>query len=208
MIGPTQRSLKVIQFEVLGIPQTAGSKRAFALKKNGAYTGRVAVADNNPKGKDWKNRVADAGNEAMSNLWKCSRCGAFIDWKTITICRPDPSCPECDGDHTCQRINELFAGPLEVHFIFRMPRLKSHYRTNGELKQNAPSAPIVRPDALKLARCAEDALTGVCWHDDSQIVVERLVKLYSDKPGMTVTITPLDEPTAQPNDTMRLKGIA
>ena len=50
-----------ISFFVEGLPRPAGSKRAFAIKKGGVFTGRVAVADDNPKSKDWK---CDVRNQA------------------------------------------------------------------------------------------------------------------------------------------------
>lgn len=71
--------------------------------------------------------------------------------------------------------------PLVVAFEFIKPRPKSHYGTgrNAEvLKDSAPSAPIVKPDALKLARAIEDALIGKVWLDDSLIVTEVIAKRY------------------------------
>jgi Holliday junction resolvase RusA-like endonuclease len=53
-----------ITITVYGTAQPAGSKRAFALRKGGVLTGRVAVSDANPKARDWKNQVADAAREA------------------------------------------------------------------------------------------------------------------------------------------------
>lgn len=46
-----------ISFFVAGKPQPAGSKRAFVIKKAGAYTGRAVVTDANPKSRDWKTDV-------------------------------------------------------------------------------------------------------------------------------------------------------
>jgi hypothetical protein len=76
---------------------------------------------------------------------------------------------------------------LEVVFVFVMRRPGAHLRTGwsaGEVKPWALQVrPAVRPDAVKLARAAEDALTGVVWVDDSQIVDERLHKVYADQAG-------------------------
>jgi Holliday junction resolvase RusA-like endonuclease len=55
---------KPITFTVFGNSQPAGSKRAFALRKGGVLTGRVAVSDANPKSRDWKEQVASAAREA------------------------------------------------------------------------------------------------------------------------------------------------
>lgn len=75
-------------------------------------------------------------------------------------------------------------GPVELELTFVLPRPKSHYRTGknaGVLKDWAVAArPTSKPDALKLARGVEDALTGILWKDDAQIVEEHLSKVYGE----------------------------
>src|SRR5204862_4635741 len=93
------------------------------LVVNGKLNCQVIITDDNPKGKDWKNRVADCGHVAMAE--------AALDLGT-DFARP------------------LLDGPLEVHFVFRMPRTAAHLRTDGSLKPSAPTRPTVRPDVLKL----------------------------------------------------------
>ena len=48
--------------------------------------------------------------------------------------------------------------------------------------------PTKRPDLSNIVKCIEDALTGVVWHDDSQIVRLIAIKRYSDYPRVEVTI--------------------
>jgi crossover junction endodeoxyribonuclease RusA len=89
----------------------------------------------------------------------------------------------------------LLDGPLAVRIVFYAPRPQSHYRTGRNramLRAAAPMFPTTRPDALKLARAVEDALTGVCWRDDSLIVDEQLHKRYGEPARAEVEITPLD----------------
>lgn len=89
------------------------------------------------------------------------------------------------------------AGPLVVSFTFMMPRPKSHYGTGrnaSTLRSTAPSVHTGKPDALKLARSTEDALTGIAWMDDCQTVDLRTWKVYAEKPGCWVTITEYREP--------------
>ncbi|MEY2500607.1 MAG: hypothetical protein QOI07_941 [Verrucomicrobiota bacterium] len=82
-----------------------------------------------------------------------------------------------------------FTGPIEMELLFKMPRPKSHIRSDGvALRPGAPSEHITRPDVLKLARSTEDALTGKCYVDDAQIVKETLEKAFSDRPGCWVCI--------------------
>ena len=56
------------------------------------------------------------------------------------------------------------------------------------LRPAAPKHPTTRPDVLKLARAIEDSLTGVLWHDDSQIVSEHLRKHYGEPARVVVTV--------------------
>jgi Holliday junction resolvase RusA-like endonuclease len=73
---------------------------------------------------------------------------------------------------------QLMAGPLRVIVHFNMPRLKAHFKPSGILKGNAPIYHTVKPDATKLMRSTEDALTGIVWRDDAEIAKQEIVKLY------------------------------
>ena len=73
-------------------------------------------------------------------------------------------------------------GPIGIEMTFRSRRPRDHIRANGELKDWAKQQrPTSKPDALKLARGIEDALTGVIYRDDALIVVEWLEKCYADE---------------------------
>lgn len=81
-----------------------------------------------------------------------------------------------------------FDGVISVKVIFEMPRIKGHYRPNGELRRSAPFYHTVKPDATKLWRSTEDALTGICWRDDAQIAEQEIVKRYGDAPGAIIVV--------------------
>jgi len=81
--------------------------------------------------------------------------------------------------------NVLLTGPLQVVATMVMPRPKSHYRSNGQLKPNAPKYHTSKPDATKLWRSTEDALSAIVWSDDSAIAYQTVIKLYAN-PGETV----------------------
>ena len=88
----------------------------------------------------------------------------------------------------------LYRGPLDVTFTFYRRRPKGHFgsgRNANVLKASADRWPITKPDVLKLARAAEDALTGVVWNDDAQIVREQLVKEYGSPERVVVLVRPL-----------------
>lgn len=82
-------------------------------------------------------------------------------------------------------------GPLLVKMSFVMARPKSHFRTgrrSSELRDDAPTWHVSKPDVLKMARAVEDALTGVIWRDDSQIASESIVKVFGTNIGVQVDV--------------------
>ena len=86
----------------------------------------------------------------------------------------------------------LFDVALTASFRFYFPRPKSHYNSKGELKPNAPAFITKKPDALKLARAVEDAMTGIVYRDDSQIVSENISKHYGEPARCEITIQTLE----------------
>ena len=69
--------------------------------------------------------------------------------------------------------------PVGVSIVFRLPRPKGHHGTRGQLLPSAPKYPAVLPDIDKLARAILDALTGVVWRDDAQVVALDVYKRYA-----------------------------
>ncbi len=83
---------------------------------------------------------------------------------------------------------KLFRGPLAATFTFYRARPKGHLSTKGDPRPSAPAYPITRPDALKLARGVEDAMSGVVYSDDSLIVDEHLFKRYGEPERVEVQL--------------------
>jgi Holliday junction resolvase RusA-like endonuclease len=80
------------------------------------------------------------------------------------------------------------ASPLRICATFFMPRPKGHYGAKG-LKASAPRHHTKKPDATKLLRSTEDALTGILWADDAQIAVQIVEKRYADGPcGVSLSV--------------------
>lgn len=88
---------------------------------------------------------------------------------------------------------ELMTGPLGLELAFYLRRPAGHFGARG-VRPSAPAWPIVRPDLLKLARAIEDALSGIVYRDDAQIVHELIVKRYGDPERVDVTVKQLDGP--------------
>lgn len=76
-----------VQFTVYGTPAPAGSKKAFALKKGGAYTGRVGVTHDSKRSKPWMESVAREAATAMQGRELLQ--GPLL--LTLTFCRARPS---------------------------------------------------------------------------------------------------------------------
>lgn len=73
-------------------------------------------------------------------------------------------------------------GPLLLEVDFYLGRPAGHYGTGrnaGVVKASSPAYPIVMPDTTKLLRALEDALTGIVWRDDAQVVTQVARKRYA-----------------------------
>lgn len=82
----------------------------------------------------------------------------------------------------------LLDGPLRLDCEFHMPRPAAHFKSNGRVKDSAPYWHTYTPDATKLLRCVEDALTNVIWRDDKLIVHQTVTKIYSESPGVQISV--------------------
>lgn len=85
-------------------------------------------------------------------------------------------------------------GPLWLLAVFCQVRPKSHFgsgRNAERLKPTAPVHPIVPPDATKLLRSTEDAMTGIAWEDDKQIVDQFACKRYAMQSGALLIVLPM-----------------
>lgn len=81
-------------------------------------------------------------------------------------------------------------GPLCVNLTFYFPRPKSHFRSNGELKPNAPKWHTSAPDRDNITKAHDDAITNLgLWGDDRQVCDGHIRKLYADRtPGCLIEI--------------------
>lgn len=89
------------------------------------------------------------------------------------------------------------AGPIFTEMVFLFPRPKCHYVSNNpdrKLKDDAPYWHTSAPDRDKLERATNDAITGVIWHDDSQVASTLSQKIYSTAPsGAIIQVYSLTE---------------
>ncbi len=78
-------------------------------------------------------------------------------------------------------------GAIRLTLLFEIVRPASHSGKRG-LRKSARPHPTTKPDVLKLARAVEDALTGIVYRDDSQIVEEYLKKSYGERARLIVRV--------------------
>ena len=79
---------------------------------------------------------------------------------------------------------------LEVIACFAVP--KSASKTKRELMLNGDILPRKKPDYDNIAKIITDALNGVAYKDDSQIVWADIRKKYAKNPCVYVTLTSIN----------------
>lgn len=81
-----------------------------------------------------------------------------------------------------------FEGPLSVSLRFRMPIPKSATKRARLGMAAGEIAHTSRPDLDNCQKAILDAMNGVVFHDDSQIVRSFTTKLYAEQPGVDVRV--------------------
>ena len=81
------------------------------------------------------------------------------------------------------RLPDEAAVRLVVTAGFPVP--KSASRKNRARMLAGELRPAKRPDFDNIGKIVADALNGVAWRDDAQVVEAKLVKIYVDGPGET-----------------------
>jgi Holliday junction resolvase RusA-like endonuclease len=70
---------------------------------------------------------------------------------------------------------------LTIEFIRQYPKTMSK-------KKRLTALPVTRPDWDNLSKAVCDALNGICYRDDSQLVQVRVTKFYGDEPKTVITV--------------------
>ena len=85
-----------------------------------------------------------------------------------------------------------FVGPVDLDLAFELARPRSHYgtgRNTSRLRLSAPLCHTGRPDLDNLAKSTMDALLGIAWRDDSQVIRLSASKEWTEgQPGATIRI--------------------
>jgi len=93
--------------------------------------------------------------------------------------------------------------PVTLRMTFYIKRAANHYGTGknaATLNKHGRSLPYPTkdPDTTKLIRSTEDAMKGIVWYDDNQVVdqhaYKRWTKTPQHSPGCVIEIESLGEP--------------
>lgn len=84
---------------------------------------------------------------------------------------------------------------LSVTAFFSVPESWPMWKRDAALQGRLGHT--VKPDDDNVLKAVKDALNGIAWTDDSYSVESRIVKVYSDEPGVSITITPVKRVPAQ-----------
>ena len=155
----------VLRFVIYGKALTQGSKRSMPIYRKG------------PNGKPVP--VTDANGRVMTRTVNANP--KLVDWRQQITSAAAEAFPQC----------ALLMSPLVLKATFEIARPMGHYGTGkneGTVKASSPKYHTQKPDVLKLMRAVEDSLTGVVYHDDSQIVSSIPEKIWGDQHKTTVTV--------------------
>jgi len=171
--------LPSLEFVVLGTPVTQGSKAVAGYAGERIPT-RKGVAILKPRA-----ILVEQSNMATETR-KAHRLKRWRETIAMTAMR------------VVQRDNwQRVAGPVNLCCEFVFTRPKSHFvggdRMRGRLTAKAPSHHVGYPDQDKLLRAVGDALTGIAYDDDSQVVshdgsLKRWSHSALGRPGVRVTV--------------------
>jgi Holliday junction resolvase RusA-like endonuclease len=156
-------------------PPAPGSTRALVFFAAGAAKPKGSHKPWVYRGKDGKHRASQAGDSPEEKGWRATVAAAAVAAMRSAGLRPLEGCVD-----------------LELAFIIG-PRPKDHF-LRGQVRASAPPRPGKKPDYDKLARSVGDALNGIVYVDDAQVVRATVEKLYTSEAqpfvGVRITVRP------------------
>ena len=145
-------------FDVHGKPQPRGSKRSIPLRNR--KTGAPIFKANGAI------MTATVDDNPKSGEWMNQVSAAAMKARVSDV---------------------LCEGPVVLTLTINILRPKGHFGKRG-LLPSSRKHPTVKPDSSKILRGIEDALTGIVYRDDCQIVMHEIVKQYADQQGVSVQV--------------------
>lgn len=85
-----------------------------------------------------------------------------------------------------------FTGPVRVEMEVRHPIRESWNKAKKAGAMDGSIAPTIKSDLDNIFKIWFDAFNGCMWVDDTQVVEVSGKKIFSDNPGVSVSVIPLD----------------
>ena len=100
---------------------------------------------------------------------------------------------KCYWDYANQKGWTPIENAIRAEIGVFMPVPKSDSEKKKELKLSGKIRPTVKPDADNIAKSVLDALNGLAYADDKQIVECEVKKYYGEEPCVYVKLIELEE---------------
>lgn len=91
-------------------------------------------------------------------------------------------------------------GPVKVSILVLLPYAKTTPKYRIKAMRDGLEACTKKPDEDNVAKAVKDAMNGVIYKDDVQIVKSTVVKDFTDLPRVSVRVTELVVPEALPEE--------
>lgn len=99
---------------------------------------------------------------------------------------------KCYWDYASQNGWAPFENAIRAEIEVFMPVAKSDSKKKRELKLSGQIRPTMKPDNDNIAKSVLDALNGLAYVDDKQIVELKVDKYYGAEPYVHVQLTELE----------------
>lgn len=84
--------------------------------------------------------------------------------------------------------SEPLESPVSLYLYIRVPIPTSATKKRLEAISKGDEKPTKKPDASNVLKSVEDAMNGVVYKDDSQIVNIHVTKVYSSQAGVDICV--------------------
>ncbi|TWC18136.1 Holliday junction resolvase RusA-like endonuclease [Pseudomonas sp. SJZ085] len=98
--------------------------------------------------------------------------------------------------HEAMRGRELIAGPVLLEMKILVPVAASWSKKKSAEALQGIVMPTKKPDADNVLKAICDGINGIVFKDDVQVVNVSLSKRFSETPGVSVRIVPLEGKTS------------
>jgi Holliday junction resolvase RusA-like endonuclease len=84
--------------------------------------------------------------------------------------------------------SEPLETPVSLYLYIRVPIPKSYSKKKVEACLNGLEQPMKKPDSSNVLKSVEDAMNGVVYVDDCQIINHHITRVYSTQSGVDICI--------------------